>query len=198
LNACSIKVKFIEMRRALFCPLSLGCVLALAPHVGAGTLDSKPAACDKLLPKYEKLLADYPTKGIAPSYCVRPQTHLDKRTRRFSSRINSAFTGKANFCGGYFLMDTPISGGGDAFVFDCKTGRPVVYSPNRKNEGAINIGLMKLESCAFVSDPPMNDETVSDIQVKSWGVSARGASPPKVYFFNGKKMIKLSDPILRR
>jgi len=165
------------------------------PYLYAGTDDRQIDQKDLLLPKYEKLLNKYSSKEKPLLTCVPPEPKWNKKTNQYRTAIRYKFEedgGKPNFCARYFLMVTPITGGGDIFIFDCKTGRPTVYLP----KWAAPTPLMRLESCAFVVHPPGPDYTVSDFTPTQSGFKPEPVfGPPRIYRFDGKRVLELEDKI---
>lgn len=138
-----------------------------------------------LLPKYQKLLKEHPAKINPLPWCKAPKVTLNKKTNIYRKAIKNEFeeAGKRpNFCGSYFLMATPITGEGDIFIFDCRTGKPLVYKSDKTDVDP----LMDSKSCAFVVNPPHEDHALSDFSPKE---------RPRLHRFDGLKLLPLEDTI---
>lgn len=155
----------------------------------------KEAPKDLLLPKYEKLLKDNPAKSDPLPWCKVPKVKLSKKTNIYRKAIHSEFeeVGKRpNFCGSYFLMATPITGGGEIFIFDCRTGKPKVFTSGKTDTNP----LVSAKSCAFVVNPPLEDYAVSDFMMKASGERPEPANGrPRIHRFDGKKISLVEDNI---
>jgi hypothetical protein len=168
------------------------CVFKLQGN--AETVKLQGTLKDFLLPKYERYLTEFSPKEKPIFSCVQPVPKWNKKTNHYRTAIGNDFKeagGKPNFCARYFLMITPVTGGGDVFIFDCETGKPTVYSPKL---AALN-PMMKLESCALVINPPEPEFTVSDFTTTDGFKPEPVYGPPRLYRFDGKKIIELEDKI---
>lgn len=156
------------------------------------------AVNDKLLPKYERRLADFPATGKVLTSCLPPKPKLHKETRRYRTAIASAFRergARPNFCAKYFLMTTPITGGGDIYLFDCETGAPTVQTL----EFAVASVLFKPGSCAYVTNPPSPDHVAGDFATSESGFKPEPVSgAPKTYRFEAGRISLLKDEIWPR
>lgn len=142
---------------------------------------------EKLLPRYELLMKKYPAKVAPPKKCVKPNFSSDKKSKRYRTRLNSEVQENGltpNFCGNYIFFNEPITGGGDIYLADCHSGKVT----GLQEEYASNHPLIKLDSCLLIEWPPQADDTM-----ESYVPTAYGA--PRLYFWNGKKLKKIKDPI---
>jgi hypothetical protein len=155
------------------------------------------AGDDLLLPKYKKWLDTFPAKEPVVQTCVSPKPNLNKITKKYRTAISYYFKesgATANLCSKYFVMSTPITGGGDLFIFDCETGKPNIYSTRKY---ALTKPYVSLKSCAFIINPPDEKYTVADFATKNssgeYPLPALG--PPRLYIWEGHKVKPIKDEI---
>lgn len=155
------------------------------------------AADELLLPKYKNWMERFPANKAVAQTCASPRPKLNKLTRRYRTAIGYQFKedgSKANFCSKYFAMATPITGGGDLYIFDCETGKPAVYSTKRQ---ALLQPRVSPTSCALVINEPHETYTVADFATKNskgeYPMPALG--PPRLYVWDGHKVTPMKDEI---
>lgn len=161
------------------------CAHFTSEKTGIQVSATKEAPKELLLPKYQKLLKEHPAKSNPLPWCKVPKVNLNKKTNIYRKAIKNEFeeAGKRpNFCGSYFLMATPITGEGDIFIFECRTGKPLVYRSDKTDVDP----LMDSKSCAFVVNPPHEDHAVPDPSLKE---------RPRLHRFDGLKLLPLEDAI---
>ncbi|NUN06029.1 MAG: hypothetical protein HUU57_09730 [Bdellovibrio sp.] len=172
-----------------------GCGHSQSGKAASSSSAVKEAPKELLLPKYEKLLKDHPAKSNPLPWCKVPKVKLHKKSNIYRKAIKNEFEegGKRpNFCGSYFLLATPSTGGGEIFIFDCRTGNPNVFTSGKTDTNP----LVSAKSCVFVVNPPLEDSAVSDFTTKAGGEHAVPANGrPIIHRFDGKKISPVEDTI---
>lgn len=106
----------------------------------------------ELLPKYQALLQTHKVKDVMNS-CkpIDLRSHPMAWYFRNNIREHNPDSSKPNFNGQYFLLISPLSGGANWFVADCKTGKV-------KGTDLVGELLFSADSSVLVRTPPKVSE----------------------------------------
>lgn len=142
---------------------------------------------ETLLHQYKELLKKFPPHEHYSGSCKVPDILGNKGTRHYRTSLRMKLEDKpahVNFCGKYYLFNEPITGGGDIYLSDCKNGKIITLT----EEYASNQPLIDSASCLLIELAPSEEETKDNYIETAYG-------PPRLYKFNGKKLIPIKDTI---
>ena len=160
--------------------------LVLVVSISANKCFAAPSD-ETLLHQYKELLKKFPPREHYSGSCKVPDIMGNKETRHYRTALKSELQyepAQVNFCGKYYLFNEPISGGGEAYLSDCKTGKIITL----REEYSSNGPLIDASSCLLVELAPSEEETKDNYIETAFG-------PPRLYKFYGKKIVPIKDTI---
>ena len=137
-----------------------------------------------LLYKYQNVVKNNPvTNVMSTCQTIDLRSHPMAWYFRTNIRENNPDQSKPNFNGQYFLLISPLSGGANWFVADCKTGKV-------KGTDLVGELLFNVNSSVLVRNPPAKKTTQADYQDE---MPAFGY--PEIYKWNGAEMLLQKNQI---
>ena len=106
-----------------------------------------------LLTKYQHVVAANPVKNVMKT-CAKIELRSHPMAWYFRANItqNNKDLTKPNFDGHFRLLESPLSGGSNWFVADCKTGKV-------KGTDLVGDLLFNVSSSVLIRNPPAKDAT---------------------------------------
>lgn len=137
-----------------------------------------------LLTKYQHIVETNPVKEVMKT-CHKIDLRSHPMAWYFRTNIteNNKDLTTPNFNGHYRLLESPLSGGSNWFVADCKTGKV-------KGTDLVGDLLFKVESSVLVRNPPWKKATL-----ESYKDEMPAFGYPEIYKWINDEMVLQKNPI---